>query len=60
MRSGTSQTASEPENDPAEHVLAGESQLPEEDEPNLGDFWDSLIAVIAERMTKGKGKGPEH
>ena len=62
MRSGTSQTASEPESDPIEHVLAGESQLPEEDEhePNLGDFWDSLTAVIAEKMTKGKGKGLEH
>lgn len=64
MRSGTSQPPSEPESDPAEHVLAGESQNPEdEDEPNLGDFWDSLTAVIAEKMTKDKDrkcKGPEH
>lgn len=33
MRSGTSQTTSEPENDPTEHVLAGKSQLPDDDEP---------------------------
>lgn len=59
MRSGTSQTPSEPESDPAEHVLAGESQNPEDDETPLGDFWDSLTAVVAEKMTKAKGKGPE-
>lgn len=63
MRSGTSQTPSEPGNDPAEHVLAGESQDPEDDEPHLGDFWDSLTAIIADKMAKDKnrkGKGPEH
>lgn len=63
MRSGTSQTPSEPESDPVEHVLAGESQDPEDDEPHLGDFWDSLTAVIAEKITKDKdrkGKGPEY
>lgn len=51
MRSGTSQTPSEPESDPAEPVLAGESQDPEDD------------AVIVEKITKDKdrkGKGPEH
>ncbi|XP_028058961.1 protein TRM32-like [Camellia sinensis] len=56
MKSGTSQTPSEPESDPAEHVLAGESQDPEEDEPNLGDFWDSLTTVIAEKITKVKDR----
>ena len=63
MRSGTSQTPSEHDSDPAEHVLAGESQIPEDAEPNLGDFWDSLTAVIAEKVAKdksNKGKGPEH
>lgn len=63
MRSSTSQTLSESESDPAEHVLAGESQLPDDDEATFGDFWDSFTAVIAEKMAKdknSKGKGPEH
>ena len=62
MRSGTSQSPSKPALDPAEHVLAGESQSEDDVEPNLGDFWDSLTAVIAEKMAKdksSKGKGPE-
>ncbi|THG04764.1 hypothetical protein TEA_029592 [Camellia sinensis var. sinensis] len=38
-------------------VLAGEAQ-PEEDKPNLGDFWDSLTALIADKLDKDKkGKG---
>ena len=36
-------------------VLAGESQDDSLD-PILGDFWDSLTAMIAEKMEKDKGK----
>ena len=45
MRLGTSQSPSEPASDPAEHVLAGESQSEDDEDPNLGDFWDSLATV---------------
>ncbi|XP_028111364.1 uncharacterized protein LOC114309755 [Camellia sinensis] len=54
MRSGTSQAPSEPASDPAEHVLAGESQSEDDEEPNLGDFWDSLTTVLMEKMAKDK------
>lgn len=45
-------------------VLAGESQDPNDDptnnEPNFGDFWDSVTEMIADKLsqdkTKGKGK----
>lgn len=61
MRSGSSQPSTEPDVDPAEHVLAGESQLPEDEEPTLGDFWDSMTAIFAEKLAKDKsrkGKDP--
>ncbi|KAL7225904.1 hypothetical protein ACSBR1_021121 [Camellia fascicularis] len=35
-------------------VLAGESQEPEE--PNMGDFWDSLTGLIAEKMSQEKDR----
>ena len=62
MRSGTSHTQSESEADPADHVLAGESQSEDEAEVTLGDFWDSFTAAIADKMAQdkgNKGKGPE-
>ena len=36
-------------------VLAGES-LDDSPDPILGDFWDSLTCMIAEKMEKDKGK----
>ncbi|KAI8536924.1 hypothetical protein RHMOL_Rhmol10G0294500 [Rhododendron molle] len=39
--------------------LAGESQDPYEDEqntPTLGDFWDSMTEIMAERLSSNKGK----
>ena len=36
-------------------ILASESQDDSPD-PILGDFWDSLTAIIAEKMEKDKGK----
>ncbi|CAL5384188.1 unnamed protein product [Camellia sinensis] len=69
MKSGTSHGDPEEEGhtDPYDDentftVLAGESQDPAEEDPNLGDFWDSLTDIITEKMAREKdkkGKGKE-
>ena len=67
MQSGTSSEGPEqhldPELDENEFtVLAGESQDPTDNDPNFGDFWDSLTILISEKISQDKdrkGKGKE-
>ena len=37
-------------------VLARESQGPADNEPNLGDFWDSLTSLITEKINQENDK----
>ena len=53
----SSQDHEDPDQDENEFaVLAGESQAPEKDEPNFGDFWNSFTSMIADKINREKDK----
>lgn len=61
MQSGTSSQGLEEHLDPKLDenefaVLAGKSQDPIDNDPNFGDFWDSLTSLISEKISQDKDR----
>lgn len=54
-----STSSKEMDDDNSFHVLAGESQDPDDDagSDSIGNFWDSLTEIITEKIDQRKDKG---